>query len=56
MKLRLAPGDENRFLAQLSTDERGSSTPLFLDGQSDVEFFRSETRASFLVSEMTIII
>lgn len=43
MKLRFDPGDENRFLAQFSTEERDSRTPLFLDGHSTVEFFKSET-------------
>lgn len=44
VKLRLAPGDENRFLAQLSTDARDSSTLFFLDGNSDVDLSKSETR------------
>lgn len=45
VKLRLAPADENRFLAQLSIDERDSSTLLFLVKNSEAEFFKSETRA-----------
>lgn len=44
VKRRFAPGDENRFLAQFSTEERDSRTPLLLDGHSTVEFFKSETR------------
>lgn len=47
VKLRFAPGDENRFLAQFITFERDSSTVLFVGGRSVVELFRSETRASF---------
>lgn len=42
VKLRLVPGDEKRFLAQLSADARGSSTPFFLSGHA-VEVF-SESR------------
>lgn len=45
VKLRLAPVDENRFLAQLSIDERDSKTLLFLGEHSEAEFFRPETRA-----------
>lgn len=41
MKLRLVPGDENRFLAQFSTEERDSRTHLLLAGPSDVNSLRS---------------
>lgn len=48
MKPRLVPGDEKRFFAQFSTDERDSSTLFFLDGTSDVELSMSETKVGFL--------
>ena len=50
VKLRLAPGDEKRFLAQFSTDERDSRMPLFLDWHLDVESSRSETQMKCLVN------
>jgi len=53
VKPRLAPGDENSFFAQLSTDARDSRT-LFLAAahsdvkHSDVKHSRSETRGNNL--------
>lgn len=41
VKLRLPPGDENRFLAQLSTEARDSRTVFFLGWHSDVVLFTS---------------
>lgn len=43
MKLRLAPGDEKRFLAQLSTEARDSSTLMVADGEPGVEVSKSKT-------------
>ncbi len=45
VKLRFAPGDENRFLAQFSTEERDASALFVLGGHSDLDFSESETRA-----------
>lgn len=44
VKLRLLPGDENRFLAQLSIVARDSSTLFFLEEHSDAVFCKSEIR------------
>lgn len=44
MKLRFSLGEEKRFLAQLSTDERDASTPFF---SWDVELFKSKKRLFF---------
>lgn len=44
MKLRLLLGDENRFLAQFSTEERDSRTDLLLAVPSDVNSLRSVIR------------
>lgn len=44
VKLRLAPGDENSFLAQFSKLARGSSITLFLGGHWDEECWSSEIK------------
>lgn len=48
MKPRLAPGDENSFFAQLSTDARDSRTLFLAAAHSDVKHSRSETRGNNL--------
>ena len=49
MKVRLAPGEENRFLVQLSTDAQDSRIRFVVEAFDEVRFSTSETQQNTIV-------